>query len=147
MKKFFALVAIALSFSAIAREEVSFGYSGMEGWGQTYYSCDYVEAQTEKVLEMFGATNVDVWCTGGIDFGRIWTPISVNASFEAPVLTGAEVATVKKYRGDSWNPSCGINVAIVKALLPKFSNVKVLKKSDSCAFQSSNFSYEFEIKK
>jgi hypothetical protein len=147
MKKIFALVAVAFSLSVWSREEVSFSYSGMESWGQSYYSCDYVENQTEKVLEMFGATNIDVWCTGGIEFGRIWTPVSVSSSFDVPLLTGAEATIVKKYRGDSWNPSCGLNVAIVKALLPKFINVKVLRKSDSCGFANSNFSYEFEITK
>lgn len=146
MKKIITLVVLALSVSAYARETVSFGYSGMEGWGQSYYSCDYVEAQTEKVLEMFGATEVDVRCSGGIEMGQMW-PVSVSASFEAPVLVGTEVAQVVKYKGDSWNPACGLNVKIVKSLLPKFSNVTVLKKSDSCAFQRSNYSYEFSIVK
>lgn len=146
MKKLLALALVSLSVTAFARETVSFGHSGMEGWGQSYYSCDYVEAQTEKVLEMFGATEIDVHCSGGIEFGQVW-PVSVRASFETPVLTGTEVAEMVKYRGDSWNPSCGINVKIVKSLLPKFSNVTVVKKSDSCAFQRSNYSYEFAILK
>ena len=146
MKKIITLVVLALSVSAYARETVSFGYSGMEGWGQTYYSCDYVEAQTEKVLEMFGATEVSVRCSGGIEMGQMW-PVSVRASFEAPVLVGTEVAQVVTHKGDSRNPACGLNVRIVKSLLPKFSNVTVLKKSDSCAFARSNYSYEFSIVK
>ena len=146
MKKLITVVALVLSVSAFARETVSFGYSGMEGWGQSYYSCDYVEAQTEKVLEMFGATEISVRCSGGIEFGQVM-PVSVRASFETPVLSGAEVSEIVKYKGDSWNPACGLNVRIVKSLLPKFSNVTVVKKSDSCAFQRSNYSYEFSIVK
>lgn len=146
MKTFMASLAIIFSFSAASAEKFSFTYFGNEGWGQTYYACDYVEAQTEKVLEMFGATEISVNCFGGIDFGRV-SPVSISATFEAPVLMGNEAPAMVKYQGDSFNPACGVNVAIVKAALPKFSNVKVLKKSDSCAFASSNFSYEFEIKK
>lgn len=146
MKKLITLVALVLSVSAYARETVSFGYSGMESWGQTYYSCDYVEAQTEKVLEMFGATEIHVRCSGGIEMGQMW-PVSVSASFETPVLVGNEIAQAVKYKGDTWNPSCGLNVKIVKSLLPKFSNVTVVKKSDSCAFRRSNYSYEFSIVK
>jgi hypothetical protein len=145
MKKLIALIAFALSLSAFAHDQkVSFSYSGFEGWGRTFYSCDYVEAQTEEVLELFGATHVDVRCNGGIDFGRM-SPVMVTASFDLPVLSGREVAEVVKLKGDSRNPACGLNVTIVKALLPKFSNVSVLKKSDACAFQSSNYSYEFAI--
>ena len=145
MKKLFAVVALVLSFSSFAAEKASFSYSGFEGWGQSYYSCDYVEAQTERVLELFGATETNVRCSGGIEMGRYWGPVSVTATFEAPILSGNEVAEVVKLKGDSWNPACGLNVTIVKSLLPKFSNVTVIKKNDSCAFQRSNYSYEFSI--
>lgn len=147
MKTIFAFSFLLISFSSFAKEQVSFSYSGLEGWGRTYYACDYVEAQTEKVLEMFGATGIDVRCTGGIDLGRFPGPVSVKASFDAPVLSGRDVAEVVKYRGDVWNPGCGLNVTIVKSLLPKFKNVTVLKKNDSCAFANSNYSYEFAIQR
>jgi hypothetical protein len=146
MKTVIALAIALTSFATLARETVSFSHSGLEGWGVSYYSCDYVEARTEQVLEMFGATQVQVDCSGGIEFGRM-SPVMVTASFEAPALVGTEVAQTVKYRGDVWNPSCGINVKIVKSVLPKFSNVTVVKKSDSCAFQNTNYSYEFSIVK
>lgn len=145
MKKLLVLVATLFSFSVFARESVSFTYFGNEGWGQSYYACDYVEARTEKVLEMFGATEIEVRCSGGIEFGRYWGPVNVRTSFELPVLTGTEVAEEVTFKGDSWNPACGLNVTIVKKLLPKFSNVSVVKKSDSCAFSRSNYSYVFSI--
>lgn len=72
-------------------------------------------------------------------------PVSVTASFNSPVLSGREIAEVAKVKGDNRNPACGLNVTIVKSLLPSFSNVTVVKKSDSCAFASSNYSYEFAI--
>jgi hypothetical protein len=145
MKKLIVLATLALSASAFAADQkVSFSYSGLEGWGRSYYSCDYVEAQTEKVLELFGAQNVEVRCSGGIQWGQAW-PVSVTASWDAPALSGREVAETVKLKGDSWNPACGLNVTIVKNIVPKFSNVTIVKKSDSCAFQSSNYSYEFAI--
>ena len=145
MKNVFFVLALALTGSAFSAENnVSFGYSVNEGWGTSYYSCDYVEAQTEKVLELFGATDVSVRCSGGIEFGSMW-PVSVTATFNSPVLSGREVAEVVKLKGDNSNPSCGLNVKIVKSLLPSFNNVSVIKKNDSCAFQSSNYSYEFAI--
>lgn len=141
MKTLLAGIVLSLSFSAAA-ESVSFSYSGYEAWGRTYYSCDYVETQTEEVLEVFGATNVRVSCFGGVEYGRM-SPVSVTATFELPVLVGAVERTTIK--GDKWNPSCGINVAIVKNLLPAFSNVKVLSKNDRCSSERSNYSYELEI--
>ncbi len=145
MKKLFTVLALVLSVSAFAADnKVSFGYSGHEGWGTSYYSCDYVEAQTEKVLELFGATDVSVQCSGGIQMGTMW-PVSVTARFNSPVLSGRDMAEVVKLKGDNWNPACGLNVTIVKSLLPSFKNVSVVKKSDSCAFSNSNYSYEFAI--
>ena len=147
MKKIIALVTIALSLSSFAAEKVSFFYNGNEGWGQTFYSCDYAESQTEAYLELFGATEINVTCFGGISAGTMISPVSVTAKFELPVLNGTEVAAISEVKGDTWNPACGINVFIIKRLLPKFSNVKVISKSDSCAFQSSNYSYKFSITK
>lgn len=147
MKKIIALVTLTLSLSSFAAEKVSFTYNGNEGWGQTFYSCDYAEAQTESYLELFGATEIEVYCFGGISAGTMISPVSINAKFELPVLNGSEVALITEVKGDNWNPACGINTYIVKKLLPKFSNVAVLSKSDSCAFQSSNYSYKFSITK
>lgn len=141
MKTLFAAIVLSLSASAFA-ESVSFSYSGFEAWGRSYYACDYVEAQTEEVLELFGATNIDVSCFGGIEYGRV-SPVSVKATFDAPFMTGVVERTTLK--GDRWNPSCGVNVAIINGVLPKFSNVTVLSKNDRCSSERSNYSYELEI--
>jgi hypothetical protein len=145
MKKLMAVVALVLSVSAFARENVTITYSGYEGWGRSYYSCDYAEARTETVLELFGATNVSVTCSGGLDRGHYWGPIRVKASFDLPVLAGNEVAETVKFRSTGSNTSCALNVKIVKSLLPSFDNVTVVKKNDSCVSASSSYSYEFSI--
>jgi hypothetical protein len=141
LKTLLAALALTLSLSAFA-DSVSFTYSGLESEGRVYYACDYAEAQTEKFLTVFGATNVDVRCFGGIEFGRM-EPVSISATFDQPMLDGViEQVTVK---GDRWNPACGLNVAIIKNLLPKFGNVTVVSKNDSCSTMRSNYSYDFSI--
>lgn len=145
MKKLLAVFAVALSFSAVAADQkVSFSYSGIESWGRSYYSCDYAEAQAEKHLEVLGATNVDVRCTGGIEFGQMW-PINLTATFDLPVLSGREIAEVVTIKGRRPNPACGLNTKMIKAFLPKFSNVTVVSKRDACFSPDSVYSYELSI--
>lgn len=146
MKKLIALFVLVFSFASFAKETVSFTYTGNEGGRQSYYACDYVEYQTEYFLELFGATNIDISCFGGIQPWGSMQPVSIRASFDLPVIAGNSVEEVK-VQGDTWNPNCGVNVKIVKTLLPKFSNVEVVKKSDSCAFATTNYSYQFNIAK
>lgn len=144
MKKFIALFVMVFSFASFAKETVSFTYFGNEGGRQSYYACDYVEGQTEYYLELFGATDIEVYCHGGIQPWGSVQPVSINAKFNLPVIAGNSVESVK-VQGDTWNPACGVNVRIVQSLLKKFTNVEVVKKSDSCAFHNSNYSYQFNI--
>lgn len=144
MKKTALLSALLISSSAFAAN-FSFTYFGNEGGRQSFYACDYVEDQTTSYLELLGATNIDVRCTGGIQSSG-WSaqPVSIRASYELPLVTGQNVETVE-IKGDSFNPACGINVRIMNEALKTFTNVKVLKKQDSCAFASSNYYYKLNI--
>ncbi len=146
MKKLIALFVMVFSFATFAKENVSFSYFGNEGGRQTYYACDYVEYQTEYYLELFGATGIEVYCTGGIQPWGGMQPVSIRAKFNLPVIAGNSTESVE-VTGDTWNPACGVNVTIVKNLLPKFSNVEVVKKNDSCAFATTNYYYKFNIAK
>lgn len=133
--------------TAVARENVSFFYSGFESGNRVFYSCDYVESRTEMFLELFGAQETEVYCSGGIrPFGPP-LPINVKASFNLPELSGDEVSQTVKIKSDSWNPNCGINVRIVQSLLPSFSNVEVLESQDGCPFIDSRYFYTFSILK
>ena len=146
MKTILALLVLAFSVSAFAvKHKVSIYYSGNEGWGRTFYACDYAEYQTETVLKLFGATQINVRCNGGITSYGSPMPISLTATFETPTLVGNEVEVIEKLSGDSSSPACGLNTAIVKDLLRVFPNVKVLKKNDGCGFHTSNYSYTFSI--
>lgn len=144
MKKTALLSALLISTSAFAAN-INFTYFGNEGGRQSYYACDYVEDQTQSYLELLGATNIDVRCSGGIQpSGWSVQPVSIRASYDLPVVTGQSVETVE-IQGDAFNPACGINVRIMKEALKTFSNVEVLKKQDSCAFASSNYYYKLNI--
>jgi hypothetical protein len=143
MKSLLAIISLGLSFSAFSFDhEVSFSYSGNESWGRSYYNCDYAQVQTESFFITFGATYISIRCTGGLESGQFW-PLGITASYDAPVLSGVNSAV--NVKGDRRNPSCGLNAHIVRSLLPHFSNITVISKSDSCSSPSANYSYEFSI--
>lgn len=143
MKKTALLAALLISTSAFATS-ISFTYFGNEGGRQTYYACSYAEDQAQSYLELLGATNIDVRCSGGISNGWSMQPVSLRASYDLPVVVGTSVEAVE-IKGDSFNPACGLNVRIIKEALKTFTNVEVVKKDDSCAFATSNYFYKLNI--
>ena len=146
MKKLIAAVLCALSLSAVAATEtVKFSHNGIETWGRSYFSCDTVEAQTERALKALGATQINVDCTGGIRPGQMWLPVSVTASFEVAALQGNETAVTKTIKSRPGQESCSMNVLIMKSVLPKFSNVTVLEKRDRCSSPNTRWSYTVSI--
>lgn len=143
MKLITVLAALMISASSFAAN-FSFTYFGNEGGRQSFYACDYVQAQTEGYLELLGATNIDVRCSGGIQSTWSVQPVSIRAAYDLPEITGTGVETVE-IKGDSFNPACGINVMIIKNILKTMTNVSVVKKSDSCAFVNTNYSYTLNV--
>ena len=141
MKKLFALLVLVFSFNSFAGK-ISFSYSGDSNGNRYYYDCFYVEYQVEQYLELLGATNVYANCTGGITNTHLG-PVSVRASFNSPVTTGNREEV--EIKGDSFNPSCGLNVQIMKTILKAFPEVQVIQKSDACAFSSSNYFYKLSV--
>lgn len=148
MKRLFVLTALALSMNAFAGDvKVSFTHWGNNAGTQSYYSCDYVEGQAEMYLETFGATDIEVTCTGGIGPGWTARPVSVWASFNLPVLSGQDVAEIIKVEGDPFRPSCALNVQMIKSFLKVMPHISVIKKRDACAFASSNYYFELAIQR
>lgn len=143
MKMMILLATLLISASAFAAQ-VSFTYFGNEGGNQHFYACSYAEDQTYSHLEALGATNIDVSCFGGIQSTWVIQPVSLRATYDLPVVTGAGTQKVK-IKGDSFNPACGLNVRIMKEILKTFTNVTVVKKSDSCAFAQSNYYYNLDV--
>jgi len=146
MKKLIILFSLFSSLAYAGEvKQVSFTYFGNSGPNRQFYACDYVEAQAEGFLETFGATRIEVSCTGGIQ-NYSMSPVSVRAKFELPQVTGSSVDEVV-LEGDSFNPNCGINSKIINEFVKMFSTIKIIKKSDSCAFQSSNYSFKLQIQR
>jgi hypothetical protein len=145
MKKLFVLVTLLFSLPSMAAT-ISFTYFGNEGNRQTYYACSYVEDQTQSFLELMGATGIEVYCSGGLSSGGGWSssPVSIRAKYDLPLVTGSAIETVE-VEGDAFNPSCGINVRIIKEVLKTMPFVTVAKKQDSCAFATTNYYYKLNI--
>ena len=143
MKTTALFLAIIVSGSVFAKN-ISFTYFGNEGSNQSYYACSYVEDQTQSYLELLGATNIDVRCSGGISGGWSMQPVSIRASYDVAEVTGTSVELVE-IKGDYSNPACGLNVRIIKEILKTLTNVEVLKKDDSCAFATSNYYFKLNL--
>ena len=144
MKKLFTLAMIMVSVSALAKESISFTHYGHNGGSQSYYACDYAQSQAETYLQVFGARNIEVSCSGGINSWGMPQPVSVSADFDLPNLT-TQASEKVEVEGDSSSPACGLNVQMIKAYLSVFKNIQVVKKSDSCAFTTSNYYYLLNI--
>jgi hypothetical protein len=145
MKSLVFLLALTTTASVFAQtHKVSFTHFGNRGGNQSYYACSFVESQAYKYLELLGATDVRVRCSGGIQSGG-WhpQPVSVTATFQLPALTGVEESL--EIRGDHWNPACGLNTQMLREFIKVMPHVEVVRKSDSCAFHNSNFFYQLNI--
>ncbi|WPU63460.1 hypothetical protein [Peredibacter starrii] len=145
MKLLLTFAALVFSLSSFASERAFISYAGMESWGRSFYACTYAESQTIKHLKTLGATNIDVTCSGGID---IWMqgPVRIVAEFDVPAPTGRDEARRMTITGNRRNPSCGLNVAIFKAILPKFSKtISVTSADDACLSRTSNYSYDLLV--
>ena len=143
MKTAALLFALIVSGSVFAKN-ISFTYFGNQGGNQSYYACSYVEDQTQSYLQLLGATNIDVRCSGGISGGWSMQPVSIRASYDMAEVTGTSVELVE-IKGDYSNSACGLNVKIIKEILKTLTNVEVLKKDDSCAFVTSNYYFKLNI--
>lgn len=144
MKKLIAVAVALFSVAALARESVNITHYGQNGRNRSYYACSYAESQTEAFLKVFGASNIDVRCFGGIQSFGMPQPVSIRASFDLPEVTTSVVEAIR-VEGDRFSPACGLNVQIVNALLKVFPNIEVVKKSSSCAFTTSNYYYDLLI--
>ncbi len=69
-------------------------------------------------------------------------PIWLEASFNS---ADGGVQEEVEIRGDAFNPACGLNVSLLRAFIKVSPNVEVVKKSDACGFQGSNFSYLLKV--
>jgi hypothetical protein len=143
MKSLFSFFLMFFSVSAMATN-FSFTYFGNEAGTQSYYACSYVEDQAQSYLELLGATHIDVRCSGGITSGWNAGPVTLNASFDLPVVTNNDFETLE-ISGDFSSPACGLNVRIIKEILKSMAYIQVIKREDACAFSTSNYYYKLRV--
>lgn len=89
------LLVLVIAFGASAQmidaqtmtKKTSFRISSIADFGsRVYYNCDSVENQVESLMERFGATNVSVRCTGGLNpWGGFATEAFVTLSMDVMV--------------------------------------------------------------
>lgn len=122
------VLSLLVSLSAFAGEVVktSFSIFPNSGPNRAFYACDFVEYETEKVIEALGGEVLDMSCFGGLPPGGIGYPTPNNISVEfdraAPTSNETEEIILK----DSKN--CHLVTNIVRGLERSFpiENVKGL---------------------
>jgi hypothetical protein len=149
MKKIlFALLLSLTTFGAQASSDQSvfhFSFSGYGSGRYTMVSCDYAEYLARDWMDTFGATNLDVSCSGGITPTGVW-PISLRVRYTAPVLSETPVTEEKVIRSGPFGQSnCSFDTSLMRDLLHAFSNVTVTRKRDACFAPDSSYEYKINV--
>ncbi|MES2856997.1 MAG: hypothetical protein V4692_14105 [Bdellovibrionota bacterium] len=141
-----ALVSILISGQVAQAETVTwspktakFSYSNT----RAYYGCEYAQAQVKHYMNLIGARDVEVDCSGGLpDFNSL----NLEVNFLAAVVTSDGVDA-------EWTPvvlksreSCEFNETIVRNLLKHFAT-RDNDTQSSCWNSEGSFTYEFETLK
>lgn len=151
MRSYVLMLALSLaSVSAFSAEYVAknFAYSdsGRDGSAQNYYSCDYAKEAMITHLEKLGAIDINVRCSGGIEFGR-FLPVNLTSSFKVtkftdPSTAKIEIATLRSRGSDS---PCFFNTKLLNQLVKYFPNVYVDSKKASCFDNRTSWNYVLRI--
>jgi hypothetical protein len=91
---------------------------------KSFYTCDYVEARAEDILERLGARNIEVDCRGGLPH---WDNNWVTASFDVIKESTADKATTQAQAAGvslSFFESCDLHERMMKQLSRKFEVIQ-----------------------
>jgi hypothetical protein len=143
------LALVSSSVFAVGYKSVksSFTVSEFSGNGnRTYYSCDSVEYETEAILKVFGAKNISVRCSGGINpTGGFHTSARVRTNYDvlSYEVEGNMTVAIENDRFDGNN--CHLADSIVRGVEKKFeiSNLR----SRSCFRSSDRTRITFDVLK
>lgn len=138
MKTLTLLVTLMAGAFAQATETVNFTYFGNEGRNRIHLSCHYAENAVDQILGQIGATDVDVRCTGGIDYG-FYTPVSITAKFNLPTTATVKVES-------DFNTNCFFDTKFVDALVRSNDNITKVNGRSHCFDSDSRYNYTLEIK-
>jgi hypothetical protein len=126
----------------LARSKIEFTYFGFD----SFYSCDYVQAETLAILKVLGAQNVKVTCLGGLPYDSY---NSVTATFDTlheasgdKATTTGEVSEVKIAQRES----CDLHKTIFEYMIKPFQ-VYAKTVRESCWNSQGNFSAKVQVLK
>lgn len=137
------LLLLSMFFSATAlgetlseRHDLSFTFFGNEGRNRVFLSCDYARNRVTEVFNALNAKDLEVTCSGGIDFGA-WLPISIKASYNPHSLTSALIES-------DFRTNCFFDTRFINYLVKKEPHLKVTSSRTHCWQSSSQYSYDIE---
>lgn len=138
MKALVLISAMIFSVYAQANESVNFTYFGNEGRNRIFLSCNYAESSVDQLLHEMGATDIDVRCTGGIDFG-FYTPVRISAKFNLPAAT--ELIEIRS----DYRSNCYFDVSFINHLIKKNSKLEKVNGTSHCFSSDSRYSFKIQL--
>lgn len=147
MRKLLALALLSfpiLSAQSAEKSVFNWTFSGRVGGVETMVSCSYVEPLIEEWLGKFGATFVEVDCTGGMSGGED-LPLRLRVEYVDPDLSHGARTVKEEVSSDGSFANCEFDTNLMSGLLPEFPNVKTLSSMTKCSSPESPYSYSFEV--
>jgi hypothetical protein len=151
MKTFHSLSLLTLgfliSFGAIASEKKTFRHTffGNANGNYTMVACSYAEPLIAEWAAKFGASEIEVTCSGGIQPPGMITPITLILKYVPTDLSGATSKETIELESDGWSSNCNYDSSLMRAMLREFTNVKALRKSDACFTARDRYSFKLEV--
>ncbi len=140
MKKISLLLVIfSANLFAHSNEVVKMTYFGNEGRNRIMLSCYYVEGSVENILRDLDAVDVDVRCSGGIQYNT-YSPVRVSAKFDL-----SEVEQTIKIKSEMGS-NCYFDTAFIKELINSSDRIEKVSGSTHCFRPNSNYSITLKIK-
>ncbi len=121
-----------------AQQEVSFDYAGRY---QSYH-CDFVRAETTAILRKLGATEIEVFCDGGLPNNR---GSHIDAFFVALRQTTEDKSTRQAELAPvefNFVSSCDLRDTLITSLLESF-DVSGLTKGGTCRNSRGSLDFQF----
>lgn len=133
------LITISANVYAQSNEEVGFTYWGYEGRNRSFLSCHYVEGASESILRELDATDINVRCSGGIDFNT-YSPVRTTAKFVLP--SQEQTVTIKS----DYNANCYFDTTFIKEIARESSRIEIVSGSTHCFRPDSRYNITLKIK-
>jgi hypothetical protein len=144
---FVLALGVLLSFGAFASEKKTFRHTffGNANGNYTMVACSYAEPVVMDWAKKFGATEIEITCSGGIQPPGMITPISLTVKYIPTDLSGQTSQETIELESDGWNSNCNYDSSLMRAMLREFTNVKALRKSDACFTARDRYSFKLEV--